>query len=686
MMKSKIVRKGHMDLLEVDGKQIPMYGYMSYQPEKACYGDFRRAGVHLFFPCVYAGDRGINQNSGIRPFSSGFWKGYGQYDFSAVEKNFELILQHCVPGEDYLIPRLMLEPPAWWDELNPDELSRDAQGTPVHQSTCSEKWKKDTEEVIFAFQRWIEEKSYDRYVAGWHVACGNTEEYLRPLLHPMQFLDYSVCAQEGFRKWAREKYEDDLYNLNLIWKTAYNAWDEITIPSPAQRMYGVGDQFRSRELEMKTIDYYSFQNQMNAQMLIDLCKMAKQATKNQQVIGAFYGYTSTGEEMGHHATEMVLNCDAVDFLASPLQYMDQRAQGVDWPFPGVVASAKLHGKPWFIEADVRTMLSRPLSQCMPHADPVVARYYDAPVWYGPKTVDGTLGQLKKVLGKALCHNTAIWWFDMWGGWYDHKDLMAFHKEASELYREHAFAGGAKTDTALAVFMDDELYCEVIPNIARPLPVGSQTGSFQLTKNLGYTGAAYHMYLLSDLPHVDPDNYRMALLISPSHWNNERLAALENWKKNDRLIAVAGRGQEKLPGSISFDTMGFPEAQYGDVVISRDEEGNALEILRRYADYSLYAEKSMCPTTERLRQLICAASGQVYNYTGEVIDASNRFVSIHAASDGVKRINLAQKAKLRDVFTGNILPGNECFVDVEMKFGETLLLEIIPNGNNCSTVE
>jgi len=39
-----------MDLLEVDGKQIPMYGYMSYQPEKACYGDFRKAGVHLFFP------------------------------------------------------------------------------------------------------------------------------------------------------------------------------------------------------------------------------------------------------------------------------------------------------------------------------------------------------------------------------------------------------------------------------------------------------------------------------------------------------------------------------------------------------------------------------------------------------------------------------------------------------------
>ena len=104
----------------------------------------------------------------------------------------------------------------------------------------------------------------------------------------------------------------------------------------------------------------------------------------------------------------------------------------------------------------------------------------------------------------------------------------------------------------------------------------------------------------------------------------------------------------------------------------------LALLRRYAEYSLYAEKGTCPTSERLRQLICAASGQVYNYTGEVIDASHRYISIHAANDGIKRINMAKKAKLRDGFTGKILPGNECFIDVAMKFGETLLLEVMPN--------
>ncbi|MBQ2976042.1 MAG: beta-galactosidase [Clostridia bacterium] len=666
-----------MDLLEVDGKQIPMYGYMSYQPEKACYGDFRKAGVHLFFPCVYAGDRGINQNSGIRPFCPGFWKGYGQYDFSAAEKTFELILKHCIPGEDYLIPRLMLEPPAWWDRINPDELCRDAQGTPMHHSACSEKWKKDTEEIIIAFQRWIEEKGYDQFVAGWHVACGNTEEYLRPSLHPMQLMDYSLRAQEGFRAWSMKKYAHQLEKLNEAWRTNYKSWDEISIPSPAKRLFGVGEIFRSREYEMQTIDYYAFQNQMNAQMLIDLCKMAKRATKNQQVIGGFYGYTTCALEQGHHAMEMVLHCDAVDFLASPLQYMDRRAQGVDWPFPGVVASAQLHKKPWFIEADVRTMLSRPLSQCMPHADPVVARYYDAPVWLGPDTAEGSLGQMKKVLGKALCHNTAIWWFDMWGGWHDHPELMEFHQKAAQIYREYALSGGAKTNAPVALFLDEELYQAVIPEIARPAPVGSQTSGSQLTKNLGFMGTGYHMYLFSDLKHVNPDDYRMALLIAPSHWDEERIAALENWKKKDRLIAFAGKGQEKCPNTIAFDENGFPVAQKSDVIISEDENGNALEILRRYSDYSLYACRNMTLEPDRLRQLVCAAGGQVYNSTGEVIDASHRFISIHAASDGVKRICIPKKAQLREAFTGKILPGNECFIDVEMKFGETLLLEIVP---------
>ena len=42
-MKSRIVRKGHIHLLEINSELHPLYGYMSYQPEKACYEDFKNA-------------------------------------------------------------------------------------------------------------------------------------------------------------------------------------------------------------------------------------------------------------------------------------------------------------------------------------------------------------------------------------------------------------------------------------------------------------------------------------------------------------------------------------------------------------------------------------------------------------------------------------------------------------------
>jgi hypothetical protein len=54
-MNSRIAKNGEIYLLELEGgKQIPLYGYMTYQPKKARYEDFKEIGVQLFFCAVYA--------------------------------------------------------------------------------------------------------------------------------------------------------------------------------------------------------------------------------------------------------------------------------------------------------------------------------------------------------------------------------------------------------------------------------------------------------------------------------------------------------------------------------------------------------------------------------------------------------------------------------------------------------
>ena len=682
-MQSRIVKNGELYLLEVEGgKQMPLYGYMTYQPKKARYEDFKEAGVELFFCAVYAGDRGINPNSGTRPFRPGFWKGYREYDFSYADEDFRRVVGQSKPGEVYIIPRLMIETPTWWDLANPDEVSCDAQGTPLHESFASEKWMADTEVMLQDFQNWLEESGWSRYIAGWHVACGSTEEFLRPQQHPMQYSDYSPAAQARFRLWLKERYHS-LEALNGCWHTAYSDWEEVKQATPAQRMFAVNGELRDPEYEQQAIDTYAFTNDTMALSVVRLCETAKRITGGNQVIGAFFGYTLTGTEIGHHATRIVLESDAVDFLASPFCYTDNRALGIDWAFPGCVSSSMLNGKPWFVEADVRTCYSEPLSKCMPFADPPVGRAYDGPVWFGPDNIQDSLAQMTKAFARILTNNTAIWWFDMWGGWYNQQAFMAFHKQVQKLYREHSQQGGSRNASPVAVFIDDDLFNEMAADSRY-----SHHLCYTLGKELGQMGTPYELFIMDDFSLVDPGKYRMALFASCCHWKDEQLKALENWKKDGRMLvftgtvdAFAASGIEtlRLPGLEEEDGMRLPilrfETRPGDVILATAEEGGAVEMLRRAPDFSVYAATAITLSSDKLRRLVCAAGGQVYNFQGDAVYASEKYVGLHAAEAGIRRLCFNRMVQLVDVFTGEELPGCQCHVDIKMDFGETRLLEI-----------
>ena len=710
MPDSRIIRRGEAFLLETCGQQLPLYGYLTYQPENTDYEDFKRAGIRLFFCTVYAGDRGINQLSGIRPFRQGFWKGYGQYDFSEVDADFRRIAGNSRPGEIFIIPRLMAEAPAWWDAANPDELCRDAHGTPLHQSFLSKKWLDDVEKMLFDFQRWLEESGWDRYVAGWHMASGNTEEFLRPSHRTGQMTDYSRPAQEAFRAWTKQKYAGDLDSLNRAWRRAFTEFGQVAVPSPAKRLFAVHGDVRDGQLERETIDYYAFQNESMARAAVNLCAAAKRATRRRQVVGAFYGYLAGGPESGQHAARIVFESDDVDFIASPFVYTDNRGQGIDWQLQGSADSAALHGKPWFAEADVRTCLSRPLSQCMKRADPYVCRAYDGPVWWGPDTVEASLGQMLKAYSRVLTNNNAVWWFDMWGGWYKDPRFMDFHRKACALYREHVLAGGRRSAAETAVFMDDASFCRI-----KPTGSLSAMQNHLLWKTLGAVGAPYRLYMLEDLPQVDPAAFRMAVFVSVCDWTEERLRALEAWKGADRVLAfwgpwpcpaACGVEAQAFPGTedlIRRRTEGANQAQNGDalyfsdkaerqsvpealtpvirwtaapgdVILEADELGPR-SLLRRGADYSVHVDAAAFPPAPRIRELLDAAGGQLYTCEGDVAYASGTHIAVHAASEGVKRIHVPGKGRLVNALTGEALPGNESFVDVRMARGETLLMRI-----------
>ena len=131
--------QGDQCVIDIDGDSLMPIAYMSYAPLKENFDDMKKIGVKLFMFPIYAGDEGINMESGLRPLCDNFFKGYGQYDFSMVD---EVLEQLAPTGEEdvFVIPRVCLEPPIWWQKLHPDEVARDSRGEAQRECFASKLW------------------------------------------------------------------------------------------------------------------------------------------------------------------------------------------------------------------------------------------------------------------------------------------------------------------------------------------------------------------------------------------------------------------------------------------------------------------------------------------------------------------------------------------------------------------
>ncbi len=708
-MKSfKIIRPNRFFAMEVSDsvtgevQRLPLYAYMTYQPPKGCYEPFLDAGVKLMIVSVYAGDRGINPHSAIRPFRPGFMTTPGEYDFRHLEEDLKIATCGRKPGEVYVLLRVMLEMPLWWEEAHPEARCLDASGTPLHCSFSSAEWLDASEAAIRALHEWLEKSGWSDYIAGYHLAGGSTEEYIRPKLHEYQLCDYSACSRAHFCRWLAEQYAG-VEALNAAWGTALTDFAQASIPTPVQRRYYRKGAFRDPAAEQQVIDHARFISEELVAFVGELATRAKAICDGQKLVGAFYGYTSINDpNIGHNAVGKLLACEAVDFLASPFCYTKARDITVDWPFQGPIESTMLHGKPWFTEADVRTCLSRPLSQCMTFADPEANPLYDLPVWWGPKTVELSVSQMARAYARVFTHGSAIWWFDMWGGWYDDDAMMDFHRFARQHYEEATFAPAESAPglgAQLAVFVDKDAL--------NGIGCGYQMVAEQL-EALTSLGAPFDVYVMSDFTAVDPAPYRMALLLSPATALDA--VALARWKKGGRTLFFVG-----IPGYFAGDkaigkdgeiackvfsdiapTQGiwrgkrFPEGAKvmpeiallpadADVILARNEEGYPMTVLHPGDGYQTVWSLPICPPTALIREQLALAGGHIYAHSGDAVYAGGDIVALLAASDGDKRLYFPFAGAAYDAVTGKRLPGTELYAEFSLKAGECRMLRLV-KGN------
>ena len=374
-----------------DNKPYPPFAYMSYLGEMKYYKEVAAAGIHLYNFPSYLGDRGINTESGIGVFRPSIWIGENKYDFSSVIKDFEKIIQ--VDSQAKVIIRLDLDPPQWWEKLNPGSSCQLPDGSTFRQCFFSDAWRKETGKVLQDCIKWLLNSPYAKYFVGIHIAAGGTEEWV---YHSHQyFYDENPARVLAFRQWLKQKYKNNTHLLQKAWHNKNVTFFTANLADISGKE--LKDKWRDPEVDQNFIDTYRF----HAETLVDdiayFSKIVKETSNRRLLTGAFYGYHYflTDPRKGHGALNKLLTCPDLDYLSSPNDY--NRVIGEDWPAMAAIQSVQKHGKLWLAENDTRTSITTLLKDQAPEINPPGSKY-ESGVWLGPKDMETSVAFLWKEFG------------------------------------------------------------------------------------------------------------------------------------------------------------------------------------------------------------------------------------------------------------------------------------------------
>jgi len=291
-----------------------------------------------------------------------------------------------------------------------------------------------------------------------------------------------------------------------------------------------------------------------------------------------------------------------------------RALGIDWGDSLPFASLREHNKIYFSECDIRTSLSDYINNCRPDADKTNSYYGD--IWRGPKTVSGSVAAMRKAFAHQITRGNSLWWFDMWGGWYDHPRYMAEAKRCKKLFEKHDYTQyDVKPD--IAVFVDGKLYQY------QGMGHRSSRSQCDIRNDLGNSGLAFDLYLLDDFK-----------------------ARFKDYK------------------AIIFPT-----------VLSSPELEEAKSLCKQAGIPMLCSSMEKWEfTPDELRDFAKSANAHVFCDSDDVILFGNSLLAIHTATSGKKEIKLPKKALIKNVCS-NAKPFISDKIVLDMKKHETLIFTL-----------
>lgn len=567
-MHSKIEAIGGLPYLVAGEERVPACAYITYFEENNDYEGFAKNGYRLFSVPITLSNQAINTTSGFLSHRGGVFDVKGKPDFSLVDESVRLIVQACPNA--LIFPRIHVTMPDWWLEEHPTETVPVSYGK-KREALYSERFRNDATEMLLELIAYFKSFPYADHIVGYQISGGNTQEWFHLDLNG----SFHKNALPYFNHYLKEKGLPPVSVLPDVEALKKS----VAVQDPLQR------------------EYVRFANDSVSRLVEHLCKKVKEAVDFQQIVGVFYGYTmeiSHRPLWGSHSLTRLLYSPYIDFFSSPSSYAGKRALGVDWPDMMPVSSLALHKKMRFIECDIRTFLTKSPNESRPNCDP--HHVYTSAVWAGPPTEDLSVSAVRKSLARQLTHGHGLWWFDMFGHWYDSEKLMAEMRRSLALFSEAKTRTPLQFSKEIAVFLDENAYATV----------GEEHPAFLSVREmripLGASGAPYDVFLIGDFHRLD--------------WNASPYKAI--------LFLIPGKS---------------PEAEKAKAFLAE-----------RKIPFLSISDKKAFFSTEELQAFYRESGVFLYCHSQDVVYVGNGFACLHAATAGTKTIRFPQALRCTDLIT------------------------------------
>lgn len=505
--------------------------------------------------------------------------------------------------------------------------------------------------------------------------------------------DVSDANSKKFREWLKNKYGTDA-KLREAWGQEYSL-AKAEVPKDLPLNSTSGDTIMIKDGDARFVDYLDYWNELTASRIEMLAKAVKEASNNESLVLAFYGYyfEQYHATTGHWDFERLLNSPYLDGFASPTSYMD-RNTGKDSAvatsgYMTVADTVARAGKLWYMESDQRTFINRT----------------EEPLDDGPlpslKTIESIWEVHKREVGMAMIHGTTLYPMDLAGmGWYDYDEIWTNFAKLNAAYEAYGKALKKQTNFDVALVVDERAQ-RIVGH-----PASLTSGSLaQMMLSMYRTGTSFCFVGMQDVLDGKVDDCSLYVFVNPYRLSSADMDKLSKnlHKDNKTSLFLYGFGAasaadvKKLTGmemktinEVKDHTISLlSQNKIAGLDTPRVFTGNPLTVvtgsyttaLGKYSDgsvgYALYEGKNYrtvflgtnFASATTLRAIAKLNGTRVFMDSEDVLNANDTMVMFNTSTAGDKTVNFGEKTDVYDYFTGKWYMGVTSVTFKDMRKGQ-----------------